>query len=31
MNLKNECYTPAYFVDPIREFANGFEFDTLML
>ena len=27
INLKNECYTPAYFVDPIREFANGFDFD----
>ena len=27
INLKNECYTPAYFIDPIREFANGFDFD----
>lgn len=26
-NLKNECYTPSWFVDPIREFANGFDFD----
>ena len=27
MKLSNEAYTPAYFIDPIREFANGFDFD----
>lgn len=27
MNIKNECYTPACFADPIREFANGFHLD----
>ena len=27
MELSNEAYTPAYFIDPIREFANGFDFD----
>ena len=27
MKLSNEAYTPSYFIDPIREFANGFDFD----
>ena len=27
MKLSNEAYTPTYFIDPIREFANGFDFD----
>lgn len=27
MSLKNEAYTPAYVVDPIREFFGGFDFD----
>lgn len=26
-NPKNECYTPSYFIDPIRKFANGFDYD----
>ena len=27
INPKNECYTPASFVDPIRQFAGHFDFD----
>lgn len=27
MELSNEAYTPDYFIDPIREFAHGFDFD----
>lgn len=27
INPKDECYTPSYFIDPIRELWNGFHLD----